>query len=1150
MALFEHVRLWGDVLDEALDELQAPELDYLVLGDPRLRVYTDAGEFFRRTLVTPRMLEVLEGVVEALEGGGRHVYVLHSFFGGGKTHTLFTVYHAVRSPGALLEAVEASARDLAAGERVEFLSRGRRLVERLRRLRGVRVVLVSGKIERFFPTPSRPQRVDGVLVRTLWGYLAARLGRYGLVELEDKSVRAPAIDRLVELIRGVPVLVLADEVAEGLSVLARSGSREDRDYAVQVASFLDNLLAAATRSGSRMAVILTLPARVTERGVEWESRYRGGGLAAKVLEDLVRAVRRVNAALLEPVASGEFWRILRRRLFEWIDEDYGHRLGSELRSVYEQYRDVFGGGAGRVAGDAARMYPFHPYFVEALREVIERNEQLQKTRDALKLARRIVRRLHRLHGEGRVAEEMIMAWHLDPTVDEVGSMILSGPFAHYKTVVDVDLKRNVERLSEPVLGKLIAVSVFVRTFVYDSPKPLPQFPTPETVALMVYDPGLFQARRWLPPDVPALLEEMPGLLYYLWSVDNRYWFWSFANAVSMIDRRARELAETRGPQLLEELTRSEDYLAGLVTRRLARRRGALLGEKYRMSLFEEALVDVEVGPEDVPDEDRYRLVVAWRPREGGFEDVVTHSFRGGRRVQRTFRNSVVVLAPVEGLEERAVERYAWVKAAEEVEAELDAILEGAGLDPETRSAVRKAQATMVRNARYNVEVKLLEELLQGFNRVYYPSQEGVRAVDATRLGVTALCLAEKAERALQQEGKAVLDRLSFEYLLQLLEDAGAGLERLMLVREAAAKFAENPRLPMVPPALVADALLEGHRSGWLLVKRGAEVYHPAIVEAEECPSGGERPRGRVVDRLRPEDEVARVDAPEGLRVLLEYLAGLEGEREEPDGSIVVTRVRVAVEGYVVSLDEFRELASEDPGVARNAVFCVSRERRRPGLRLSVSPERLEAGLGEQVKITVGVEGVGGLDPGTVRLRVEAPRGVEARLARTAVRAGETVELEVTASEPGTHVVRVAAEPERGEPAEAAVVVHARGGVETVDCRELQGFPEARVREVMVEGSWRDAELFLEDVSRLGGVSVVSAVLEADGFELRVSGPKDADVVVETLKEVAGVVGRWAAAEPRVSVRLAADPPVEAGQVAAAALNLIGDVSCRARVEKR
>jgi predicted AAA+ superfamily ATPase len=96
LGFLNYVKLWDDVLDPGLDEKTAPSLGEVLLGRAP-RIYADPREFFRRTLMTKSMLDMLEEIAGALAGvrdsrrGYRKVHVLTSLFGGGKTHTLLTI---------------------------------------------------------------------------------------------------------------------------------------------------------------------------------------------------------------------------------------------------------------------------------------------------------------------------------------------------------------------------------------------------------------------------------------------------------------------------------------------------------------------------------------------------------------------------------------------------------------------------------------------------------------------------------------------------------------------------------------------------------------------------------------------------------------------------------------------------------------------------------------------------------------------------------------------------------------------------------------------------------------------------------------------------------------------------------------------------
>jgi len=96
---------WEDVFDPSLDEHLAPELENLL--SEKKDIYAEPYEFFKRTYLTGSILESLENILGVLTGsGGNNTFIIYSLFGGGKTHTLFSIYHALKSPQILAKALK------------------------------------------------------------------------------------------------------------------------------------------------------------------------------------------------------------------------------------------------------------------------------------------------------------------------------------------------------------------------------------------------------------------------------------------------------------------------------------------------------------------------------------------------------------------------------------------------------------------------------------------------------------------------------------------------------------------------------------------------------------------------------------------------------------------------------------------------------------------------------------------------------------------------------------------------------------------------------------------------------------------------------------------------------------------------------------
>ncbi|MFN7106244.1 MAG: DUF499 domain-containing protein, partial [Pyrobaculum sp.] len=222
-------QVWDDVYDVKLDDKVAPDLSDVARGEGD-RIYIDAGEFFKRTYLTPSIKEVVKEVAHVLRGereGG--VFLLASLFGGGKTHTLITLYHAFTKPEALREL------DLGLAEVVAQVGRPT-------------IVVMDGTRGDSIPHPMEVYRVDGFEIKTIWGMLGYRLGNYAEVrDFDDRSRPAPSVTVIQSLLSKArkPLLILLDEIMPYVYNLSKS---ELKDYADNVILFLGYLAEAVSKT--------------------------------------------------------------------------------------------------------------------------------------------------------------------------------------------------------------------------------------------------------------------------------------------------------------------------------------------------------------------------------------------------------------------------------------------------------------------------------------------------------------------------------------------------------------------------------------------------------------------------------------------------------------------------------------------------------------------------------------------------------------------------------------------------------------------------------------------------------------------------------------------------------------------------------------
>ncbi|GGP41035.1 DUF499 domain-containing protein [Streptomyces abikoensis] len=332
-------------------------------------VYTDAGKFYRATYLTVKMKELLEDVMDVLAGGtGSHVLQLRTPFGGGKTHSLVALLHLARDRAAAVAACP----DLK-----ELADPG-----------DVQIAVLSGEEL----DPLSPMRATGIETHTLWGELAAQLGRYELIEEHDRTGSAPGGDVLRQILGDKPTLVLLDEVlvfVEKALAIPRGESTAGRQAMLFVQALTE-----AISAQPRAAMVYSLQASVGEAvGAE--------GL----LSDLDKLVTRVDAKR-EPVADDEVLRVVQRRLFaELGDESVHHEVARAYSQLLrKQLLAAAETGDARREADVAAdtleqrilaAYPFHPDLLDLMYHRWGSLPSYQRTRGALQFLAAVVNALWR-----------------------------------------------------------------------------------------------------------------------------------------------------------------------------------------------------------------------------------------------------------------------------------------------------------------------------------------------------------------------------------------------------------------------------------------------------------------------------------------------------------------------------------------------------------------------------------------------------------------------------------------------------------------------------------------------------------------------------------------------------------------------------------
>lgn len=320
--------------------------------------YTDPVQFFSRTYFTRALKEHSGMVLRRLSGRTENtapVLTLVTQFGGGKTHTLTSLYHlATAGPGA---SQFSGIPDLLSTAGVAQVP-------------AARVGVFAGSA--WDPMEGR---------ETPWIDIARQLaGEKGVAELGSSAQATPpgteALSRVFAAAEA-PVLLLFDEVLNFIS--------RHRVMAESFHAFLQNLTVAVT-GATHAAAVISLPrsqVEMTDWDQEWQDR-------------ITKVVRRVALDLIATDES-EISEVVRRRLFEnlgpertrqnvartyanWCFERSA-RLPSEWTAVDTAAR----GGKGRdfLQERFEACYPFHPATLSVFQRKWRALTQFQQTRGAL-----------------------------------------------------------------------------------------------------------------------------------------------------------------------------------------------------------------------------------------------------------------------------------------------------------------------------------------------------------------------------------------------------------------------------------------------------------------------------------------------------------------------------------------------------------------------------------------------------------------------------------------------------------------------------------------------------------------------------------------------------------------------------------------------
>ncbi len=386
--IYETCRPRTDVLQgNVADADFAADLAQVIVGKGN-EEYLDPARFFANTYPTRGLKNLLANVCRRLSGAGGEaaaIFRLDTSYGGGKTHGLIALTHAARGMNDVPNVPEFVDPSLLPGG-------------------PVRIAAFDG--ENADPANGRAMG-DGVLAHTPWGEIAYALAGkdgYARVRNSDESRIAPGAETLRELFGGEPTLILLDELSVYLRKVSNLEGARD-----QLTAFLTSLFK-AVEGAPNAALVYTLAigkdGRATDAYNE-ENQFIADNMAE------AESVSARKATLLNPTEEDETVQVLRRRLFESIDETRAGPVVEAYRELWTDHRDSLVGDAARseTAEIFQSSYPLHPEVLETLTGKTATLGNFQRVRGMLRL---LARTIAHLWDEQPRDATAIHLHHIDP----------------------------------------------------------------------------------------------------------------------------------------------------------------------------------------------------------------------------------------------------------------------------------------------------------------------------------------------------------------------------------------------------------------------------------------------------------------------------------------------------------------------------------------------------------------------------------------------------------------------------------------------------------------------------------------------------------------------------------------------------------------
>jgi len=520
-AWFNTVTPHEDIRRGQLDEaVFAANLAEVADGTGR-EIYTNPEMFFQKTYFTEGLKIIAQRMVKGLNGGQdatNRVIPLQTGFGGGKTHTLISLYHLAKWGKKALHSPHVA---------VLLATTGQPQFE------AARLAVFTNSTN----DPIQGRQVAGLTLRTLWGELAYQLGgeaAYEVVRLNDEKQTAPKGLFKKVLAQCQPALILIDELAD-YCISASAVKVGDSNLSDQTISFMQELTEAVSGT-DRCVLIATLPASAQE--------LTNSDIGTRILSSLESRVGRM-ASGLQPVKENEIFEVVRRRLFEDLgDITERDEVITEYMNLYQSLQRELPPHATKTEyrDQLRQAYPFQPELIDKFRLGWASNPHFQRTRGVLRILAAIVtdiwRRRPEVGNPYLIHTSDVALMNLDVLTGEITKLY----GANWGSVISADVSgmsanarridHEIQNLGQHQVAQGVAATILLSTFGTQGQN--------KGVGLDELKLSMVRPNGLNPNDINSALDQLEGNGHYLYyssgGRQKRYWFDTTPNINILINQ--------------------------------------------------------------------------------------------------------------------------------------------------------------------------------------------------------------------------------------------------------------------------------------------------------------------------------------------------------------------------------------------------------------------------------------------------------------------------------------------------------------------------------------------------------------------------------------------------------------------------------------